>query len=592
VLKVAAQAMQEDAEQHNNQGTASSRPRQFCLTQFQKNRFLMSYMQQISVKYAERTYQSLLLSQRYTDLERVLSLAARDVQTARDWDVLRQIHERIPSKVLLASDSFTCGYAKTLVGSRRINELFDFTATALPDRTAEVTACLKLERSWAFITEGQWQEACQVLESIFPDLYDAELGIAHRRYGLAAFKIGQPWQNHFVRAKALLNGRALGLAMLDEGHCLERSGQNQEARVLWMQASPHFKKDVFHTAFIHFSIGITALRDDEPDGEQHLRIAEELTRSESAAGFRADVLIGLCTARRVRGEWARAEASARAAIRIAKEPATFQQAYFDLARTLRLAGGRLYEALEQYQNAHEVMPNAGEAHVSLAACYLALGDANRAREWLRQAGPVTGFSVWLRAIVLAELARQSGDDSEMLKHLEGLPLTMLYVREEVDAWPDLFARVRSLGHAVPLTLERIAQTVVRVEALGVLRVLINQQPVVLPPTSRLAELLVFLLENHGQASLERLRDVFWPNAINDLEHRRARKALWNMVERLRDALAWPDSVLAVGSAYRLDPGVIWEYDVTELRQGSVSTNRLFMDGVYSDWVLEVRNGLE
>jgi tetratricopeptide (TPR) repeat protein len=550
-------------------------------------------MQRITVKHAERTCRELISSQRYVDAERVLNLAARDVQESRDWDVLRQIHECIPTEVMLASSTLTCCYAKTLVGSAHIKGLLDFTASALSKHmNEEVIARLKLERAWAFLAENQWQAVLDLLEQAIPNLHGTELGLAYRRYGFASFKIGQPWENHFLKSKSLLNGRALGLALVEQGLCLDLTGRAREARFLWLQALPLLEKDLLHVTWIHFSIGITTLRDDDPDGEQHLWIAEELTRSQRAAGFRPNVLIGLCVARRVRGEWARAEASARAAIRIAKEPTTFQQAYFDLARTLRLAGGRLYEALEQYQNAHEVMPNAGEAHVSLATCYLALGDANRAREWLRQAGPVTGFSVWLRAIVLAELARQSGDDSEMLKHLEGLPLTMLYVREEVDAWPDLFARVRSLGQAVPLPLERIAQTVVRVEALGVLRVLINRQLIALPPTSRLAELLVFLLENHGQASLERLRDVFWPNAINDLEHRRARKALWNMVERLRDALAWPDSVLAVGGAYRLDPGVIWEYDVTELRQGSVSTNRLFMDGVYSDWVLEVRNGLE
>jgi tetratricopeptide (TPR) repeat protein len=553
----------------------------------------MSPMQRITVKNAERTCRELIPAQSYVDAERVLSLAARDVQESRDWDVLRQIHESIPTEVLLASSALTCGYAKTLVGSARIKELLDFTTTALSRHVhEEVIARLRLERAWAFLAENQWQAVCNLLEQAIPNLYGTELGLAHRRYGFASFKIGQPWEHHFSKAKSFLNGRALGLALMEQGLCLDLIGRAREARFLWLQALPLLEKDLLHVAWIHFSIGITTLRDDDTDGEQHLRIAEELTRSERAAEFRPNVLIGLCVARRVRGEWARAEASARAALRLAKEPTTFQQAYFDLARTLRLVGGRLYEALEQYQNAHEVMPNAGEAHVSLATCYLALGDANRAREWLGQAGPVTGFSVWLRAIVLAELARQSGDDAGMLEHLVGLPLTMLYVREEVDAWPDLFARVRSLGQAVPLPLERISQTVVRVEALGVLRVLINRQPVALPPTSRLAELLVFLLENHGQVSLERMRDVFWPNAMTDLEQRRARKALWNMVERLRDVLGWPDGVQAVGGAYRLDPGVLWEYDVAELRLGKASTTRLFMDGVYADWVLEVRNDLE
>jgi tetratricopeptide (TPR) repeat protein len=547
-------------------------------------------MAQISLKSAERTTQALLLESRFEEVGRVLELAARDLEDWRSWKLIAQLYERIPRDVLEASDRLSCGHATSLVGARLQDRLLLFTQNVLIRRSGPIAARLQTDRAWALIAEGRFDEAHGSLEVAIPHLTGEHLGIALRRLGLASFHLGRAWRGPFEAAKTLLHGRALGFVLLDQGFCLDRSAQAQAARLVWAEAIQYFPRDAFHRAWLQYNIGITALRDGEPEAERHLRYAEELTHSQAAAEFRATVLIGLAAARRARGEWARAEATARAALRIAREPLDRQQAHLGLGRTLRLSG-RALEALEHYELARDAMPNSHEAHVSLAACYLALADTDRARDSLGRAGIVTGFSVWLRAIVGAELARRSGELDRMIECLAGLPLTMLYVREEVNLWPELFAAILVQGQAVPQALPRLTLGSVRVAALGVLHVTVNDQPIPLSPTGRAAELLVFLLENDGQATLERLTDAFFPLASSAGDLERARKALWNAVQRLRESLGWSQSVQALRGAYRLDPTVLWEYDVNEVRRGGTRASGLFMDGLYSNWVEEVRVSL-
>jgi hypothetical protein len=63
------------------------------------------------------------------------------------------------------------------------------------------------------------------------------------------------------------------------------------------------------------------------------------------------------------------------------------------------------------------------------------------------------------------------------------------------------------------------------------------------------------------------------------------------VQRLREALGWSQSVRALRGAYRLDPTTVWVYDVTEIRRSGALASGLFMDGLYSNWVEEVRLSL-
>jgi diaminopimelate decarboxylase len=120
---------------------------------------------------------------------------------------------------------------------------------------------------------------------------------------------------------------------------------------------------------------------------------------------------------------------------------------------------------------------------------------------------------------------------------------------------------------------------------------VNGRAVTLAPAGRLAELLVFLLESDGTATLEAINTAFFPGAVDRTAYRRANKAVWKLVETLRHALGWNSSLIALGGAYQLDPNVTWQYDVAALRERG-GTSKKFLEGVYSEWALEVGRSLQ
>jgi DNA-binding SARP family transcriptional activator len=117
--------------------------------------------------------------------------------------------------------------------------------------------------------------------------------------------------------------------------------------------------------------------------------------------------------------------------------------------------------------------------------------------------------------------------------------------------------------------------------LGVLRVNINQQSIHLKSTSKVAELLVYLLEQNGNASTENIIDALYPEKTN---MRRASQALWALVKQLRESLGWDDSIQDKGKAYILGQDkVMWQYDAAKQKNKS----RL-LEGVYSNWIQNIR----
>ena len=103
----------------------------------------------------------------------------------------------------------------------------------------------------------------------------------------------------------------------------------------------------------------------------------------------------------------------------------------------------------------------------------------------------------------------------------------------------------------------------------------------------MGELLVYLLENGGAASSERITEAFWPGS----NPKAKRQTLWELIHALRDLLGWPGSVASSRQAYRLDPSVGWTYDVEQARTQQRVEGR-FMEGVESEWVEEVNEELE
>ncbi len=125
----------------------------------------------------------------------------------------------------------------------------------------------------------------------------------------------------------------------------------------------------------------------------------------------------------------------------------------------------------------------------------------------------------------------------------------------------------------------------RVQAAGALRVAVNGRDVQLVPTHRPGELLVFLLENDGVASLDQIRDALYPDAVDGKDKERTQKSIWKLVDALRSALGWESAVLSLRGAYQLDLNVTWDYDIAEARAVRRFRGE-FLKGVYSNWAIE------
>lgn len=184
------------------------------------------------------------------------------------------------------------------------------------------------------------------------------------------------------------------------------------------------------------------------------------------------------------------------------------------------------------------------------------------------------------SLVNAELARIQGRTTQSLEQLQNIDPKRLCLLEERHCFPDLFAFAEQHGWVFS-SLPSQTPLLVNVQALGVLRVNINQQSIHLKSTSKVAELLVYLLEQHGHASTENIIDALYPEKTNT---RRASQALWALAKQLRESLGWDDSIQNKGNAYTLGQDkVSWHYDAKKAKDKS----RL-LEGVYSKWINDIR----
>lgn len=284
------------------------------------------------------------------------------------------------------------------------------------------------------------------------------------------------------------------------------------------------------------------------------------------------------------GEWSRAEFAFRQAILLAKNSLAKQSGYRGLVRNQYLSN-HLDQALETLETAlHEPDVPHLLLYVVQAKVYLKLGQTKKARAALEKGGePKFELEKWPWSIAAAELARQEGRFDEAVELLEGLPLNNVDARANVIQFPLLFELLHGAGKLVPQPLEYVQGTTISVQAQGVLHVAVNGRKVDIIPTGRVGELLVFLLEQRGQASLETIGDALYPEVG---EAKRRRQAVWKLVDKLRETLGWQDAVLSLRGAYQLDPKATWHYDIAEARHKGKFTGE-FLAGVYSEWALEV-----
>jgi tetratricopeptide (TPR) repeat protein len=523
------------------------------------------------VKFAEaRITCDLLLEQGHFERTLwVLGLALPNIQTESDWQQMLELVERVPELERISSVEAAVVYIRILKKNRRLQTVLAWGARVSVQHGLAQAALVQFECAGALLELQRYPEARQVLEDSMPHLQGEALGMAFSRLGLALFYLGETWQESFKHARPLLTGDSLARVLTDYGYCLSESGQGTEARNVWREALPLFGHDLKMMVWVRYNLGISALLDLDSEAERHFLEADRLTHKPQAAALRAATLNGLGGARRMLGEWERALYAYRAGLEVARDAHDHRESHFGLTRTLRLAG-RHEEALEVLEFAFKELADQNQLRVAQTMVFLQLEQLER--------------------IARAELARQEGQFDLAIQLLEGLPVTSLHAREEVGAFPLLFQLLEGAGKPVPMSLEYVKGMLVQVRALGVLHVSVNTRSVAITPTSRIGELLVFLLEQGGAASLESIGDALYATD-GPPDPKRVRQSVWKLVNGLRKALGWQDGVLALRGAYQLDPDVTWSYDVREARDRGQPEGE-FLKGVYSDWALEVGRQLE
>jgi tetratricopeptide (TPR) repeat protein len=541
-----------------------------------------------------QTSLSALISEgRFDDVAKVISNWIPRIRSWEDWSTLLELLERIPLTHRANLPTLALAYSEALALNSKHEQLLEFTTKILEKYDVELQAQFLLFRSVAFRDKNDSLSALRDLETCLPLLRDVSRGRALARMGLTLYKLGRPWEKHFLGAKEFLSGRSWGLVCLNFGYCLQNSQRPPEARAIWLEALSLLKGDSFSLVWLRYNLGISYLRDiDLPEAERQFLEGQRLSKNLKTLSMQADIQIGLAGVRRACGEWVRAEFSYREAIRLANDSYDRVTALIGLARTLLFAG-RATEAIEVLElGVTKDDLNNPDFHMARALVLLKLGDTVRARRALEaMTVPVVGTNQWLESLCRAELARREGRPEEAVQILTGLPTHTLHAREEVRSWTALFELLRAAGQPVPVPLEYPTGLTVVVRACGSVKVSVNGRAVTLAPAGRLAELLVFLLESDGTATLEAINTAFFPGAVDRAAQRRANKAVWKLVETLRHALGWNSSVIALGGAYQLDPNVTWQYDVAALRERG-GTSKKFLEGVYSEWVLEVGRGLQ
>jgi tetratricopeptide (TPR) repeat protein len=374
---------------------------------------------------------------------------------------------------------------------------------------------------------------------------------------------------------------------------LNEDQRSNEARATWAEALTLFKRDFYSLAWLRYNLGASCMRDLEiNEAERHFLEGKRLSVSPKSFSMRSGILSGLANVCKARGEWPRAEFAYHEALETATDAFDRVFALTGLTRTLLLAG-RAPEAFETLvMNLNPEDTNDPNILITRALVHLRLSDQARVKEALEAITvPVLGTYQWLHRIAQAEFLRREEQSEQAVELLKGLPVQTLHAREEVRQFPKLFKLVQSAGFPTPEPLEYVNGLNIQVQARGLLHIRVNNRTVSIPPTGRTGELLVFILEQYGGASLDSILDAFYPDAVSPPERARARKAIWGHANALREALGWRNAIKALGRAYELDPDAVWSYDIRLARKaGSFSGE--FLKGIYSEWALEVGRELE
>ncbi len=436
--------------------------------------------------------------------------------------------------------------------------------------------CHKVYQAWALVRNQAYQEALDVLRQAQP-ASDMDWGIFYRSRGEALFWLNQPgWREVLEQSRAHLRGGALGRMLLDLGTFLHQQGNRPAARVAWAEAISYLEHDPYYLAWAHDALGYLLLPEQPQEAETHLLRALELSKKTGARSFRARALAGLGAVRRSLGEWQRALDSYQRAYRAAQEPDDQTLALWGWALVLRLRG-RPEEALAKLLQAQRQNPKAQWLEAEIASARLMLGEtlAPAELEGLPQHVRSERGRVLVQVLQAEQARRQEGPE-EARRRLRGLAVQTLWAREELSCFPALARLLQSQGTLQP------QQNHVWVKPFGRLAVRVNGREVPLAGVSKAGELLVYLLVQGREASLEAMvEDLGNPQSKNP------RKALWENIDKLRAALGWKESVQVARGVCTLDPQAHWECDLTP-PPDVFDPSQTFMAGYYSNWVEEYR----
>lgn len=517
---------------------------------------------------------------------RTVAHALGDASSTAVQQDLLEVLLLVPRQARLSSAYGALLTVRLLGNTRQAQETLTFTREARAHLSGAALASVLAYEAWALTHSGEHEQALSMVEHLLPLLSGPMLGIAWRARGQAQAALGHAdWRAAFSQARGHLDGRALGTCWLEEGSLLERAGDPVRARAAWREGLLLLEHDAYYTAWLQHALGLSCLRQALPEAEDHFLVLQRLAGRAQVAQFRARALCGLAATRRALGEWGRAEAAYRQAIKVAGEEDDQRQAWRGLGHTQRLAG-KPELALEALLRATRVTDGdrrTGQSWVfaDVAAAHAQCSHLNEARAALERTGDLEGEDAERAAIVRAELARRAGDEAQALQELGVLSPGTLWVREERECFPELFALLSPAARPAPLS--RPPLTRVEVRALGTLTVYVNGRQVPLGATGRPGELLVFLLERGGRAPTKVIADELYPGSA--LDTRRAGRAVWALARKLRDVLGWEASVRFGGGGYALDPTAQWWYDVREALVRGEPTPA-FLTGVCRPWAEE------
>jgi tetratricopeptide (TPR) repeat protein len=516
---------------------------------------------------------------------RILYRAAHSAQSLEAFIELRTIIEKTVSKNVCKSNAkIAVAYTRSLAGSGDTANLLEFLQESTPQFQGTDLASLELYLASALHRTGDSVQALRTLTRIWRYLNGFERGLAFAYLGSILRALHHPkWFVPFEKMRMYLQGRNLGVQIVNEGHCWFLERDRVRSSACFREAIQLLEHDHVNKAMSRFNLGMNLLRECDLGASAELETVERSTRGVKYAQFRPRFLAGLAMSYSTQRDWPAAQRLYNRVLEISNDDELRGEANLNLGRIYRLSGhpAQAINPLGQTLLGHPIHHDS--ARVERASIHLIDGGLEAAQSLLDRALHPLGGDADLKKIVQAEIERRHGNLERMRNLLEAIEVQERVAREEVQCWPELWAQARVLGVRVPEPLPEQPQLTVEVQALGKFCLTINAVTVECPP--RVGEFLVFLLEQGGKTTNENVMLEFFAERQGDV----TQGALNDLTRRLRETLGSHSSLQSIKGERRLSTAVVWHYDVARLRNGELGQAQgLFLEGSTSAWVRRVR----